>query len=189
MGRNLYVGRVAIVILVAAVLVVETAAAAPPKRTGTGGTITLLGPNRIAVAGPRNVSCRIGASLSKFVHAFVVGGNARITCLDGLLSAIVRLGPRPVITTSAQSSGNGSVSSSSASVSTSTSTSSAESKVTASVAAAAGPISAIGDGSITVGSIACSIGSSSPDTSGFKVGDRVALQCSNDTLTGLSHTA
>ena len=44
------------------------------------------------------------------------------------------------------------------------------------------PISALSSTSITVGPLTCSIGSSSPGTGDFKVGDRVRMYCSNGVL-------
>jgi hypothetical protein len=179
-------GRAALLTVVLVALLVGTASGGSPKRTGAEGTIAVLAPKRIVVDGNRDLSCRIGTSLSKLMRVFAVGDHAKITCRDGLLSTVLRLVPGGSTTQSSQSSTSSSVSSST-SVSTSvTSTSSGESKVTTSVSAAVGPISAITVGSITVGPITCSIGSGSPSTTGFKPGDRVTLRCANEKLTGLS---
>jgi hypothetical protein len=185
---NVYcMGRVALLTFVLAVLLAGTASGGTPKRTGASGTIAVLAPKRVVIDGKRDLSCRIGVSLSRIMGAFAVGDHAKITCRDGLLSTILGLGPGTTTTQSSQSSSSSSVSSST-SVSTSvTRTSTGESKMTTSVSAAIGPIGALTAGSITVGPITCSIGSGSPSTSGFKSGDRVTLHCANEKLTGLSH--
>ncbi|MEI6666395.1 MAG: hypothetical protein WCL53_09645, partial [Chloroflexota bacterium] len=51
--------------------------------------------------------------------------------------------------------------------------------------AADGTLSALGTTSITVGTLTCTIGSSSPNTSNFHVGDHVRMYCSNGTLFAL----
>ena len=187
------VGRIALIALVLAGL------AAPPGLAGSApkwtakGAITKLNKRAITVDGK---SCRITSDSPKpAIHVYFVGSTVKIACADGVLLTINLLHPLPLpqngapgtpgqsVTTSSSSSSSTSVSSSSSS---STSTSSGNSAL-----AIAGDFSvtANGGGKISVASASgkysftCTLGSGSPDVSGFNVGSHVSkMTCKNDVL-------
>ena len=152
------------------------------------GVIGVLGGKRIVLHGQKDVACKIDVAASGILRGFRVGDQARVTCLNGLLTAIVRAQGASTPGSSSSTSSSSSSVSSSASVTTSTSTATGGT-TTQSLSAGIGTIAALGGGSITVGPISCTIGAGSPETSGFEIGDRVSLRCANGGLTALSHAS
>jgi hypothetical protein len=181
--------RLAFVVLLVVGLAASAALAATPQLKWTAkGSITALHLHSITVNGK---SCRITtASPARLtLRLYYVGAEAKIACADGILRKIDVLNVLPSIKIKSSQPGTGGGNFGTASVSISqtgviTSTSGA-------VAFAAVPISAIGNGSITVGSgpgtLTCTIGEGSPDIGGLQVGDRVtSMQCRNGVLTSIT---
>jgi hypothetical protein len=189
------VGRIALTALVLAGLAAPPGLAASAPKWTAKGAITKLNKRAITVGGK---SCRITSDSPKpALHVYFVGSTVKIACADGVLLTINLLHPLPLptngtpgtpgqsVTTSSSSSSSTSVSSSSSS---STSTSSSNSAL-----AIAGDftVTALGDGKISVASgkysFTCSVGSGSPDVSGFKVGSHVSkMTCKDDVLTTIA---
>jgi hypothetical protein len=164
------VRRIALTALVVAALTAPAVAATAPRWTAKGA-ITKLRAHSITVNGK---ACRITTASPKLgLHVYFVGSTVKVVCADGVLLEIDLLHP-------AGASGSSSQSSSSSSSSTSS-------------LAIAGDfsITALGNGSISVkggsSSFTCTIGSGSPDVSGFHVGGHVSkLTCANGVLTSLA---
>jgi hypothetical protein len=181
--------RLPFAVLLLAGLAAPAALAATPQPKWTAkGAITALHLHSITVHGQ---SCRITtASPARLtLRLYYVGAEAKIACADGVLRKIDVLNVLPSVTIKGSQPGTGGGNFGTASVSISqtgviTSTSGA-------VAFAAVPISAIGNGSITVGTgpvnLTCTIAEGSPDVSGLQVGDRVtSMQCRNGVLTSIT---
>jgi hypothetical protein len=149
-------------------LVPAAATAAPPKQVSATGTIRALQLRTITVKGTRTLTCAIGAR-STLARGYGVGSRVRITCVNGVLSAI------DTITIARPKSAAG-----------------ASTGATAAVPAyvvLSGPITALGSGSITVGGkITCAIGPSSPPVASFKVGEPITGRCEAGTLTALTRS-
>jgi hypothetical protein len=121
------------------------------------GTIATLADGSITVhSNDSSLTCPIGSS-SPSTAEFKTGQSVRMYCVaGGALYYLVSTTPPPTTTT--------------------TTTTSATA-----IVGISGTITSLGDGSITVhsgdGSLTCPIGTSSPSTAAFKVGDSVRMYC------------
>ena len=187
-------GRIALVALALAGLTGPIALATSPPHWTAKGKLTKLTHRTITVNGK---SCRITpASPDRAaLRIFVVGGVVKIECADGVLAEIDLLHPSTASGGAAgSSSSNQSTSGQSVSSSASSSSSSSSNGASSSATALAGsfPITAVGNGSITVSapyvtSVTCKSGGGSPDLTGLKVGDVVTkMTCKDGILTGLT---
>jgi hypothetical protein len=176
------------VFLVAGLAAPAALAATPQAKWTAKGPITALQLHSITVNGK---SCRIttASPARPTLRLYYVGAEAKIACADGVLRKIDVLNVLPSIKITSPQPGTGGGNFGTASVSISqtgviTSTSGA-------VAFAAVPVSAIGNGSITVGTgpvnLTCTIGEGSPDISGLQVGNGVtSMRCQNGVLTSIA---
>jgi hypothetical protein len=176
------------VVILAGLAAPAALAATPQLKWKAKGPITALHLHSITVNGK---SCRIttGSPARPTLRLYYVGAEAKIACADGVLRKIDVLNVLPSVTIKGSQPGSGGGNFGTASVSLSqtgviTSTSGA-------FGFAAVPISAIGNGSITVGTgpgiLTCTIGEGSPDVSGLQVGDRITgMQCRNNVLTSIT---
>jgi hypothetical protein len=159
--------RVALATALLAAFAAPAVAGAP--RWTAKGAITKLGAHAITVNGK---ACRITPVSPKLgLHVYVVGSKVKIVCAGGVLLAIDLLHP----------------SASTGSSSSSSSTSTASSLTVAGDLA----VTALGGGSISVeansSTFTCTIGSGSPDVSGFHVGAHLSkLTCADGVLTSLA---
>ena len=114
-----------------------------------------------------SLTCSIGSSSPK-AGDFKVGDRARIYCANGVLVYLIRPDAPSTTTT------------------TPTTSPTATPPVTTDhhddVTTRLGTISALSSTSITVDGLTCSVGTSSPSVSPFKVGDQVGIGCSNGVL-------
>ena len=184
-------GRIVLTTLVLAVLAAPPALAGSAPRWTAKGAITKLNKRAITVDGK---SCRITSDSPKpAVHVYLVGSTVKIACADGVLLTINLLHPLTLPGngtpgTSGQSVTTSSSSSSSTSVSSSSSSSSSTSSSNSALSIAGDfTVTALGDGKISVGSgkfsFTCTVGTGSPDVSGFKVGSHVSkMTCKDDVL-------
>ncbi len=130
-----------------------------PVTSGISGTVTAISPTSITVHdGDRNLTCTVN-SASPSIAGLSVGSHVKIGCANETLVSLGSPGAAPVTTTTA-----------------------------ANVTDANGPITALGASAITVQTMTCTIGPSSPATSEFKVGDAVRMYCLNGVLYVLKHT-
>ena len=130
-----------------------------PVTAGISGTVTGISPTSITVHdGDRNLTCKVN-SASPSIAGLSVGSHVKIGCANETLVSVGSPGTAPVTTTTA-----------------------------ANVTDANGPITALGASAITVQTMTCSIGPSSPATGEFKVGDAVRMYCLNGALYALKHT-
>jgi hypothetical protein len=142
-----------------------------PTTTSTNYTsatdaITALTSTSITVG---QLTCSIGSS-SPHTGDFKVGDRARIYCASGVLAYLIRP-DAPVTTTTTTTT--------TTSVPTAPTTDHHDDVTTTRL----GTISALNTASITVDGLTCTIGSSSPSPSAFKVGDQVGIGCTNGVLT------
>jgi hypothetical protein len=185
-------GRIALIALVLAGLAAPPGLAGHTPRWIAKGAITKLNKQAISVGGR---SCRITSDSPKpSLHVYFVGSTVKIVCADGELITINLLHPLTIPSVGAPGASGQSVTSSSSSSSSSTGSSSSSTTSTSasnSALAIAGDFSvtAIGNGSITVGSgsgrfsFTCTVGTGSPDVSAFHVGSRVSkMTCKNNVL-------
>jgi hypothetical protein len=122
--------------------------------------------------GEHDLTCTIGSS-SPSTSGFVVGNAVRMYCLNGALYYLAHDDTPPATTT------------------TTTATTTTTTTTNGTAASVTGSISALGGGSITVHAdhdLTCTIGGSSPSTSGFAVGNGVKMYCLNGALYALQHT-
>jgi hypothetical protein len=188
------VRRIALTALVLAGLTASPGLAGHSFKWTAKGAITNVNKHKITVDGR---SCLITSDSPKpSLRVYVVGSTVKIVCADGELINIDLLHPLtlPSVGSNGTSGQSVSVSSSSSSSTSGSSTSSSSTSSTSSSAsnsalAIAGDFSvtAIGNGSITVGSghfsFTCSVSSGSPDVSAFKVGSHVSkMTCKDDVL-------
>jgi hypothetical protein len=184
------VGRIALIALVLAGLAAPTGLAGSAPKWTAKGAITKLNKRAITVDGK---SCRITSDSPKpAIHVYFVGSTVKIACADGVLLTINLLHPLPLPQNGTPGTPGQSVTTSSSSSSTSVSSSSSSSTSTSSSSSAlalAGDftVTAVGDGKISVASgkyaFTCTLGSGSPDVSGFKVGSHVSkMTCKGDVL-------
>ncbi len=125
---------------------------------GADGPISALGASSISVEG---LSCTFGSG-SPLTAGFELGDQVRMYCLNGVLYALYKIDATPPATTAQ--------------------TLTAATTTTSNVTDADGPIGALSSGSITVGDLTCTIGGSSPSTSGFSLGTQVRMYCINGVL-------
>ncbi len=144
-----------------------TTTTAQPNYSAVTGTITALSASSISVNGtgegdsPMSLNCSVGVG-TPGTSGFAVGDSVRMYCLNGALYEL-RL--------------NTTASTTSATTTTTTTTTTTN----PSYSYVSGTIQALSSSSITVGSgdasKTCSIGPSSPSTSGFSVGNSVGMYC------------
>ena len=140
--------------------------------TNANGPITALSATSISV---QTMTCSISPT-STLANDFHVGDAVRMYCLNGALYQLRHNETEPPPTTT-----------------TTTTTTAATTTTEPSYTYASGTIFALSSSSITVGSgavsMTCSIGSSSPSTSGFAVGNSVGMYCatSDGSLYHLAH--
>jgi hypothetical protein len=123
------------------------------------GKISALTRTSLTVRSAGKITCRL-RTVSPPALGFGLGSRVRITCVNGTLTKIAGTG-----TSQHQSSSTG-----------------ASGTNGTSVAAIVGTIDALSPTSITIAGVSCSIGPTSPNTSGFHVGQRAGATCSNGTL-------
>ena len=164
------------------VLPVIAAPAVAGEPTTSSGRITTLTPSRIAIAGSRLVSCRIGPGSPQLAQGFAVGRQVVISCRAGLLTGIRPAAPAPaagpatiVSSASAHSSASGRPV---------TSTDLVGKNVT---------ITALDPRSITVAAgsvkVSCRLAAASPDLTPFHAGEQVArVECQNGRLTRIARS-
>ena len=170
-------GRIALVAVVLAGLTAPAGLAVHHPRWTAKGKLARLSSHAITVDGK---SCRITSTSARpAIKIFLVGSTVKIVCADGVLLTIDLL--RPPAGQTAPSSSSSVTSSSSSSNSSS------------SALAIAGDfsITALGSGSISVkggsSSFTCTIGTGSPDVSGYRVGGHVSkMTCKDDVLTAIA---
>ena len=140
------------------------------------GAITSLTPSSLTVHGAFDVTCKL-TSRSPVTAGFGVGQRVKVACPGGLLAKIRRIGPP---------------------AGTPTATAGAESApAPGTTSSGAGAITALGASAITVTgdrTLTCAIGSGSPSTGDFHLGDAVKIGCVNGALhyiarAGISTTA
>lgn len=138
--------------------------------TNANGPITALSAGSLS---GQTMTCSISPT-STLAEGFQVGDAVRMYCLNGVLYQLKHNDTTPPPTTT-------------------TTTASTTTTTESSYTYASGTIFALSSSSITVGSgdvsMTCSIGSSSPSTSGFAVGNSVGMYCSSSdgSLYHLSH--
>lgn len=137
-----------------------TTTTTPVTYTSATDAISALSATSITV-GP--LTCSIGSSPT--AGDFKVGNRVRMYCANGVLFQIKADTPTPPPTTTATA------------TSTTTTTTPSTNYTTATDA-----ITALSAMSITVGSLTCSIGNSSPKAGDFKVGDRARIYCASGVL-------
>ncbi len=137
-----------------------TTTTTPVTYTSATDAISALSATSITV-GP--LTCSIGATTKP--GDFRVGDRVRMYCANGVLFQIKADTPTTTTTTTT-------------STPTTTSTTSSSTNYTTATDA----ITALSATSITVGSLTCSIGSSSPKAGDFKVGDRARIYCASGVL-------
>jgi hypothetical protein len=145
--------------------------------TGISGTITSLGGSITVTSsgdtddGPQTLTCTIGVP-SPSTSGFGNGSLVRMYCQNGVLYQLKHAEtppPAPTTTTT-----------------TTTTTSVQYTAMTGTITTLAGTISVQGgDGGHE--SLTCTVGASSPSTSGFSVGNLVRMYCANGVLYALSH--
>jgi hypothetical protein len=163
---------VAIAALTLALSASAAATAAAPKRTSVTGTIEALERRAITVDGARTVTCRLTAASPKpRLRGFAVGARARITCVRGVLSAIVR---PSAVSGGVKPSGNAMT----------TKPEPAPAPKPAESVAGTSTITALGGGEIVFGgAIACRLAAASPSVGAYRVGSRVSYTCTAGALT------
>lgn len=166
--------RWSIVSLLVAALFVQVAAAAAishkvivaSHKVIVAGTISALQPSWVTVRGSRSVTCRV-QRVSPTALGYVIGSDARITCVRGTLTKIVDTITSPPITKST-----------SASVNTSAASSSVSASVSPTVTTTTGPVISLSQSAVTVGSTTCSVGDYTwLVANGIGVGSNVTLTC------------
>jgi hypothetical protein len=140
-----------------------------PNYTNATDPISALSSTSITV-GP--LTCSIGSS-SPGTGDFRVGVRVRIYCSNGALIYIKADTPAATTTTTATPT--------TTTMTTPTTTTTTSTNYTSATDA----ITALSSASITVGQLTCSIGSSSPHTGDFKVGDRARIYCASGVLAHL----
>ena len=165
---------IAIVVLV---LPSAAMAATPPKVT-VSGKISGLTLRSITINGAQKVTCRV-AGIVPGTLGFHVGLKATATCAKGVLVRIsATRSPQP---SSAPAATSPSASSSSASAPPVVPSPAAvviatvnQGKVSV---AGKGTLTAVGAGTVSFGSVVCSLRGDAPDYSAFKIGDSVSFHC------------
>ena len=160
------------------------APAAAAETTTSSGRITTLTPSRIAIAGSRLVSCRIGPDSPPLTQGFAVGRQVVISCREGLLTGIRPAALAPVPAPGPATTVSSASAHSSASGRPVTSTDLVGKNVT---------ITALDPTSITVAAgsvqVSCRLAAASPSLTGYRAGERVArVECQNGRLTTIVHS-
>jgi hypothetical protein len=138
-----------------------------PEPAGARDPISALSATSITV-GP--LTCALGAGSPAVT--FKLGDRVRIACVNGVLTSIAADGdpPKPAATTT---------------TTTTTTAPPPAPSVTASgdgILTRGGTLTSIGEHSLTVDSLTCALGATSPSIAGFKVGDRVGIACQSNAL-------
>ncbi len=129
--------------------------------SGISGKVSAIGPKFITVHdGDRTMTCTVGAD-SPSITPYAVGDHVKIGCVNGVLVTVGSPTSGPGVTTSAAT--------------------------TANVTNANGPITLLGTSSISVQTMTCTFGPSSPSLAGFHLGDSVRMYCLNGVLYELKH--
>ena len=185
-------GRLALTAVVLAGLVVSAEAAAVTPRWTAKGAVTRLNARSITVNGK---SCRITpASPGRAtLRIFFVGTRVKIECADGVLLDIDVLHQLPPINVAPIPTTPPSTSSNVTLLITQTQSSVNGATVSSTTVAGNFSITALGNGSISVKSASgkfsftCTVGTGSPDVSGFHVGGHVSkMTCKDDVLTSIA---
>ena len=127
------------------------------------GKITALSRTSVTVRSAGKITCRVRA-VSPHALGYGLGSRVRITCVNGTLTRIAGTGSSQHQSSSTGAAGTNGTS----------------------VTAVVGTIDALSATSVTIAGVTCSIGSTSPDTSGFRVGQRAGASCANGTLDSIS---
>jgi hypothetical protein len=144
-----------------------TTTTTPTNYTSATDGITALSSTSITVG---QLTCAIGIS-SPHTGDFKVGDRARIYCASGVLAYLIR--PEAPATTTTTTTNT------TAPIAPIAPTTDHHDDVTTT---RLGTISALNTASITVDGLTCTIGSSSPSLSAFRLGDQVGIGCTNGAL-------
>ena len=147
-----------------------TTTTTPQTYAAISGTITTLGSSITVQGDGAPLTCTLGTGTPS-TAGFAVGNPVRMYCLNGALY-VLRHNDPPTTTT------------------TTTTTNATTTTTPETYAAVSGTISALGS-SITVQSdgaaLTCTLGTGTPSTAGFAVGDPVRMYCLNGALYQLRH--
>jgi hypothetical protein len=166
-----------------------TAAAQTPKRVSLTGTISVLKVKKITVHGTRNLTCRIGATSPRVgLRGFTLGTKARITCVKGVLAAIVKpvKASPPPLHSATPATPSDSATKPKPDPVPDPAPGTGGVKIAPNVSGTA-TITALGGGQIEFGNaISCQLTSSSPSVAAYRVGYRVTYSCEGGSLRSIS---
>jgi len=155
-----------------------TTASTTTENSGISGTISALSSGSITVTssggsddGPQTLSCTISSS-SPGTAGFATGNPVRMYCLNGALYQVKHNDTPPPTTTTT----------------TTTTTAQNWTAITGTITALSGASISVQGGDAGNASLTCTIGSSSPSTSGFSTGNLVRMYCLNGALYSLQHS-
>jgi hypothetical protein len=155
-------------VIVAVFMVPAAIAGKVEARAGISGKISSLGRSSVTVSDGKKLTCRVGR-ISPLALGYVLGSGARITCRNGLLTKFVGTDQALAPIYQAGPLGPGGT--------------------VNSFAFTVGTVGALTPTSVTIGGLSCSVGTRTPDLSGYAVGDRVSVTCTNGTLTAIKPAA